>query len=221
MLPVILQEKHMSKHIVQYRMPFVHEVHIGIEAESEEEALQLARELVETSHEDSLNNPLFPVLHDSLQEAEGAAAQYTVVRQVDTKHWPQPDSSVDMLRRRHFANLAAGLLVQAIERQNSIDQELLDQAYLAALPATTSPDGRPLPTYNRIAVIIEGDIVQSIVADRPQEVHVATVEYSPDGFDTDELRWITQGDGHQSQALVVEHFVEEPAIRLDDVFEPS
>ncbi len=34
----------MSKHIIQYRMPFVHEVHVGIEADSEEEALRIARE---------------------------------------------------------------------------------------------------------------------------------------------------------------------------------
>jgi len=211
----------MSKHIIRYRMPFVHEVHIGIEAESQEEALQIARELLEAGREVPLNNPLFPVLRDSLTEADGATPQYAVLKRVDTKHWPQPDDSVDMLRRRHFANLAASLLVQAIERQDAIDRELLDQAYLAALSATASPDGRPLPTTNRIAVIIEGDAVQSVVADRPQEVHVATVEYSPDGFGTDELRWITQGNGHQAQALVVEHFVEESAIHLDDIFDPS
>lgn len=221
MLPMILQEKHMSKHIIRYRMPFVHEVHIGIEAESEAEALQIARELLKAGREAPLNNPLFPVLRDSLTEADGATPQYAVLKRVDTKHWPQPDDSVDMLRRRHFANLAAQLLVQAIEKQGDIDRELLDQAYLAALPATTSPDGRPLPTPNRVAVIIEGDVVQAVVADRPQEVSLATVEYSPDGFHASELREIIQGDGHPAQALVTEHFVEEAAIDLDEVFDPS
>ncbi|HIE56280.1 MAG TPA: hypothetical protein EYP90_14090 [Chromatiaceae bacterium] len=211
----------MSKHIIRYRMPFVHEVHIGIEAENQEKALQTARELIEAGREVPLNNPLFPVLRDSLKEADGAVPQYTALKQVETRNWPQPDDSVDMLRRRHFANLAASLLVQAIDGQNGINRELLNQAYLAALPATASPDGRPLPTINRMAVVIEGGIIQSVVADRPQEVRVATVEYSPDGFATDELRWVTQGNGHQAQALVVERFVEEPAIHLDDVFDPS
>jgi len=73
---------------------------------------------------------------------------------------------------------------------------------------------------NRIAVVIEGDVIQAVVADRPQEVHMATVEYSPDGFDASELRCITQGNGHQAQALVTEHFVEAAAICLDEVFDP-
>jgi len=213
----------MSKHIIQYRMPFVHEVHVGIEADSEEEALQIAREQLESGQEIPVNNPLYPVFRDTLREAENATPRYTVLEHIEAPHWPKPDDSVEAIQRRHFANLASRLLVQAFEgkRQGEFDRELIEQAHLAALPAIGSPAGRTTAMINRIAVIIEGDVIQAVVADRPQEVCVSTVEYSPDGFDASELRWITQDNGHQAQALVTEHFVEAAAICLDEVFDPS
>jgi|GEM_PF-6828632 len=212
----------MNKYVIQYRTPFMHEVHLGIEAESEQEALQIAREQLESGHEVLPNNPLFPVLHDSLREAGGAQPQYAVLKRIDAEHWPASDDSVEALRRRHFANLAAQLLVQAFEgrRPDDCDLVLLNQARLAALSAT-APHQESAAAANRIAVIIEGDVIQAVVADRPQEVSLATVEYSPDGFDASELHDITQGDGRRAQALVTEHFVEEAAIDLDEVFDPS
>jgi len=105
----------MSKHIIQYRMPFMHEVHIGIEADSEEQALQIAREQLESGHEAPVNNPLYPVLRDSLREAENATPRYTVLKHIKAPYWPKPDDSVEAIQRRHFANLASRLLVQAFE----------------------------------------------------------------------------------------------------------
>ncbi|WP_456448741.1 hypothetical protein, partial [Thiolapillus sp.] len=78
----------MSKYIIQYRMPFVHEVHVGIEADSEEEALRIAREQLESGQEIPVNNPLYPVLRDTLREAENATPRYTVLEHIEAPHWP-------------------------------------------------------------------------------------------------------------------------------------
>ena len=48
---------------------------------------------------------------------------------------------------------------------------------------------------------------------------VAVIDYDTDGFETDELRHITQSDGSKAKALVVEHCVEAAGIDLNDVFQ--
>ncbi|WP_419605089.1 hypothetical protein, partial [Thiolapillus sp.] len=66
----------MSKHIIQYHMPFVHEIRIGIKADSEEEALRISREQLESGQELPVNNPLYPVLRDTLREAENGSSRW-------------------------------------------------------------------------------------------------------------------------------------------------
>ena len=69
---------------------------------------------------------------------------------------------------------------------------------------------------------MEGGIVQAVIADQPDAApSVAVIDYDTDGFETDELRHITQSDGTKSSALVVEHFVEAASIDLDEVFQPT
>jgi hypothetical protein len=69
---------------------------------------------------------------------------------------------------------------------------------------------------------MEGGIVQAVVADQPDAAPcVAVIDYDTDGFETDELRYITQADGTKASALVVEHFVAQASIDLDEVFQPT
>ena len=56
---------------------------------------------------------------------------------------------------------------------------------------------------------------------RPSRRRGAVVDYDTDGYEPDELRPITQSDGSQSLALVIEHFVEPAGINLDEVFQES
>ena len=62
--------------------------------------------------------------------------------------------------------------------------------------------------------------MQAVIANQPDTApDVAVVDYDTDGYEPDELRPITQSDGSQSLALVIEHFVEPAGINLDEVFQ--
>lgn len=71
---------------------------------------------------------------------------------------------------------------------------------------------------NRVAVVLEGGIVQSVVADRPEDIEVAVIDYDADGCDESEIVRLTQPDGSTSDAWVYDCLTERPRISLDEVF---
>ena len=72
---------------------------------------------------------------------------------------------------------------------------------------------------SRLVIVIEGDMIQSIIADNPDSApDIAIVDYDADDYADYELRHITQDDGTRSLAHVSELYVEEASINLDDVF---
>lgn len=71
---------------------------------------------------------------------------------------------------------------------------------------------------NRVAVVLEGGIVQSVVADRPEEIEIAVIDYDADGCDESEIARLTQPDGSTSDAWVYDCMIERPRISLDEVF---
>ena len=76
------------------------------------------------------------------------------------------------------------------------------------------------PRCKRLAVVMEGGLVRSVVADHPESAPaVAVVDYDTEGYDQDELRWITQSDGSQSDAVIVEPYIQPAIIDLDEVFQ--
>ena len=215
------------KYVIQYTLPYEHRVMVGIEAKSRTEAIARANELFDQGNiwDDTKEVPL---LYDDFEETgdAGIPLEFTVEDEV-SGDWPEPDASVKEIRRRDAAFLAARLLIEAYqhgeERGGSIDWDELDQAYQAALQASgavaQNVSTRPRRPCERLAVVIEGGLVQSVVADQPDSApSVAVVDYDTDGFEPEELRYITQSDGTKSTALVVEHFVEAAGIDLDDVF---
>jgi len=69
---------------------------------------------------------------------------------------------------------------------------------------------------------LEGGIVQAVIADQPDVAPaVAVVDYDTDGNESEELCCITQSDGSQSKAFVVEHYVEPTRINLDEIFQDT
>ena len=216
------------KYILQYTLPYEHRVMVGIEAESRTEAIARANELFDQGDiwDDTKDVPL---LYDDFEETSdaGIPLEFTVKDEI-AGDWPEPDASVKEVRRRDAAFLAARLLIEAYqhgeERGGSIDWDELDQAYQAALQASGAVvqhgSTRPRRSCERLAVVIEGGLVQSVVADQPDAApSVAVVDYDTDGFEPEELRYIMQSDGTKSTALVVEHYVEAAGIDLDDVFQ--
>jgi len=217
------------KYVIQYALPYEHRVMVGIEAPSRDEAIARASELFDQGNiwDDT---PEVPLLFDDFEEQgdTGVPLEFTVEDEV-SGDWPEPNASVKAIRRRDAAFQAARLLVEAYrrgdERGGSIDWDDLDQAYQAALNATaTSPSQRectaPSGACKRLAVVIEGGVVQAVVADQPDAAPVvAVIDYDTDGFETDELRHITQSDSRKAKALVVEHCVEAASIDLAEVFQ--
>jgi len=203
---------------------------VGIEAGNRDAAISKASDLFDQGDiwDDT---PEFPLLYDDFVETGDADVPLTFTIEDEVSgDWPEPDSSVKEIRRRNAAFLAARLLVEAYQRGEeeggSVDWDELDQAYQAALRASgsvTQPGpSEPRRSCERLAVVIEGGLVQAVVADQPDAApSVAVVDYDTDGFEPEELRYITQSDGTQSAALVVEHYVEEAGIDLDDVFQST
>ncbi|ALP53662.1 hypothetical protein Tel_11240 [Candidatus Tenderia electrophaga] len=218
------------KYVIQYTLPYEHRVMVGIEAESREAAIARANDLFDQGDiwDDTQEVPL---LYDDFEETgdAGIALEFTIEDEV-SGDWPEADTSVKEIRRRDAAFQAACLLVDAYrrgeERGGSVDWDDLDQAYQAALIAAGPSAGRayttPRETCERLAVVIEGGLVQAVVADRPDAApSVAVIDYDAEGFETDELRYITQSDGNKAKALVVEHCVEQATIDLNEVFQET
>ena len=217
------------KYVVQYTLPYEHRVMVGIEADSSDEAVRKAESLFDAG-DIWQDTAAVPLLFDDYEEAGDSSLHFTVEQELANEApWPEADASVRALRRRDAAFLASRLLVEAYRRGEarcgSIDWEDLDQAYQAALRASgVSPEtGRSEPgrRCTRLAVVMEGGIVQSVIADWPEAAPaIAVVDYDIEGQQPEDLCDITQSDGSQSKAYIVEPWIEPARINLDEVFRP-
>ncbi len=217
------------KYVVQYTLPYQHCVMVGIRANNPDAAITKAETLFNQGDiwQDTVTVPL---LHDDYDETGDSPLHFTVEQELaEDEPWPELDASVTMVRKRDAAFQAARLLVNAYshgEAGDCIDWYELDRAHEAALQASPvatdqTPD-RSARQCQRLALILEGGMVQAVIADRPDTAPaVAVVEYDTDGYEPEDLCSITQSDGTHSTALVVEHCVESTRIDMDEIFQES
>jgi hypothetical protein len=164
----------MKKYLVEYELPYVHTVQVGIEAESDADAIAQAREaFLQASIWD--NTPDMPLLYDQYEEAAPIKheLEFKVVDEVDA--WPEPDFSVTSYIETQVAKVACRLLIAAFGSEGSVRdgllREAMEQACLALprldqddIAETIQRSQQRIPTA---VVLVDGGVVQWLVSDLP------------------------------------------------------
>lgn len=131
----------MTRYVLEYQLPYIHRVQVGVRAGTHEAGIGKAMALFDTGRiwDDSDDVPL---LFDDYEEDgdAGVPLELKVVATLrDDEDWPDADASVSVLRRQRAAMNAARMLVEAYRRGEadggSIDWANIDAAYQEALKA--------------------------------------------------------------------------------------
>jgi hypothetical protein len=74
---------------------------------------------------------------------------------------------------------------------------------------------------NRIVVVIEGGLVQTILADDPDGIEAVVLDYDTEGADPGDYTTITQSDGSESDAFVQVEPPDHARISIDEVYQKA
>ena len=124
------------KYVVQFTLPYVQRVMVGIEAASADEAIKKAEALSDQGDIMQASEEV-PLLFDDC-EGDDSLECFTIKQELaEDEPWPEPDGNVNT-RHQHEAAFQVGkLLIDAYRRGEThcggIDWGELDQAYQAAL----------------------------------------------------------------------------------------
>lgn len=169
------QQPAKKKFLVEYELPYVHLVRVGIQAKNEESAISIADQaFTDCTLWD--NTPEMPLLYDDYEETgdSGDALKFKVG---EYQEWPEPEVCVKIIERDAAARRACEHLIAAHECSNSVSvrealfQSALEEAH-EAMPhlsgSTSSNKGtagsEAIPT---VVAWIEGGIVQWMASDQP------------------------------------------------------
>jgi len=124
-----------QKFVVSYQIDYVHRVSVGIEAQNQTEAQQIA----EQAFNDALiwdDTETMPLLSDDYHESGDESIAWECER---VEHYPEPDYSVKQLKKEQAAFRVCRGLIEAYQKGEasgeSVDWEDLDQLLPLALEA--------------------------------------------------------------------------------------
>ena len=200
----------MNLRIVEYTIDYAHRVQVGIQSDSDGEAIAKAQAAFDdgTIWDDT---PAMPLLFDDYEEKEGETLDFQVAATVDA--WPTPDASVLQQRRTANAMEACRLLVVAESMRSlkgsmpsAYEQSLVETAYrLARMAVDGHPTKMPESPRPRVVVGVEGGLVQGASSDMPVELVV--VDYDMDE-EADGAVAVPQSNGSTSMATIISHGVD-------------
>jgi len=188
----------INKYVVEYQLPYVHFVKVGVMAESSEAAITAAS-IAFDSGTIWDNTPAMPLLTDLYEEVCNGGKPLEFEAELVAK-WPQPDSTVRQIERENAAMETCRLLLQAYEHQDSGHESFLTAALESAKAALsfglsfgdgiTPPPIPPLPT---IVLGVHGGMVKWIDSNRPSLAIV--LDFDIDGASTEDIAEVTLSDG--------------------------
>jgi hypothetical protein len=224
------KEADMTKYVVSYELPYDHLVEVGIEAESEAEAINKARTALD---EGSIwdDTPEMPLLHDDFEESNSPGALEFRAREVED--WPAADAPVQAERERlelREKAVSMALVIDALQRKIGLLREALAEVLSrkdigTILGRTTLEKAKVALRIGQcelepvqIFVGVEGGIVQGASANSPVELLVLDYDVKDP---EDGARPVPQANGRKTMAWIYD-----PGVLLDpdhvrQVFDPA
>jgi hypothetical protein len=228
-----------------YTLHYLHRVTVGLVACGAEAGLRIARQAFDdgTIWDDT---EAMPLLYDGFEEQEGSLdwdiqaveafsqQDYSVRRHRAEQQALQTCRMLVAAYRSGEGN-GGSIAWEDLDAAHGLAQQALallgEPAQAADQPVNGAglPEGSPRPDDDatralrfdrpaRLAVVIDGGIVQAVVSDHPFCIEVAIVDYDTEGAGCDKLTPVQQGDGTCVDAVVACWKASPPAIDLDAVF---
>lgn len=187
----------IKKYVVEYQLPYVHYVQVGVMAESSEASIKAAQAAFDLGTIWD-NTPTMPLLTDLYDEASNSSEPFQPLKfeAEEVDEWPEPDATVRQIERENAAMETCRLLLQAFEHQDSGDETFLPAALESAKSALSFGDGvtpPPMPPLPTIVLGVHGGKVQWIDSNRPSLAIV--LDFDINGASPQELEEVTLEDG--------------------------
>jgi hypothetical protein len=161
----------MKKFLIEYELPYVHLVRVGVQAKDGASAIAMAQEAFDLGTIWD-NTPEMPLLYDDFEESSSLdhALEFKVVD--EGRSWPEPAVCVKSYVQGQAAKHACESLVAAFEAEGRVREALLHEAInqaCQAMPHLAEGDGLKSIRQTRIptaVVWLEGGVVQWVASDQ-------------------------------------------------------
>lgn len=161
----------MKKYLIEYELPYVHLVRVGVQAEDGASAIAQASAAFDLGTIWD-NTPEMPLLYDDYEESAPPDHEIEFKVVDEGESWPEPAVCVKNHVQGQAAQRACESLIAAFEAEGSVREALLHEAMdraCKALPHLAEGDGFKSFRQTRIptaVVWLEGGVVQWVASDQ-------------------------------------------------------